>query len=165
MAFRADSRLFSLTGNSLSKESTRCRAERDLNGLRRYYLMCIGSLWVIFIVGGIVWVLLGDWALDIIHSKTHFVVRSMLCAMLAVNILENNHAVSAGFIMADNKIPFFIPSLLSGVATVVLLWFFLCPLQMGVWGLVLAPGIAQLVYQNWKWPFVVVKELWGKEDE
>ena len=142
-----------------------CRAEKDLDGLRRYYLLCTGSLWVIFIVGGIVWVLFGNWALDIIHSKTHFVVPSMLCAMLAINILENNHAVSAGFIMADNKIPFFIPSLLSGAATVLLLWVFLCPLHMGLWGLVLAPGIAQLAYQNWKWPSVVINELWGKENE
>ena len=141
-----------------------CRAEKDLQGLKRYYLLCTGSLWAIFIAGGIVWVLFGNWALDVIHSKTHFVATSMLCAMLAINILENNHAVSAGFIMADNKIPFFIPSLLSGAATVLLLWVFLSPLEMGVWGLILAPGMAQLAYQNWKWPSVVIKELWGKEE-
>lgn len=138
-----------------------CRAEKDQQGLKRYYLLCTGSLWAIFIAGGIVWVLFGNWALDVIHSKTHFVATSMLCAMLAINILENNHAVSAGFIMADNKIPFFIPSLLSGAATVLLLWVFLSPLEMGVWGLILAPGMAQLAYQNWKWPSVVIKELWG----
>lgn len=142
-----------------------CRAEKDLNSLKRYYQLCIGSLWAIFIAGGIIWVLFGNWALDIIHSKTHFVATSMLCAMLAINILENNHAVSAGFIMADNKIPFFIPSLLSGAATVLLLWVFLHPLHMGIWGLILAPGIAQLAYQNWKWPSVVINELWGKENE
>lgn len=141
-----------------------CRAEKDLQGLKRYYLLCTGSLWAIFIAGGVVWVLFGNWALDVIHSKTHFVATSMLCAMLAINILENNHAVSAGFIMADNKIPFFIPSLLSGAATVLLLWVFLSPLEMGVWGLILAPGMAQLAYQNWKWPSVVIKELWGKEE-
>ena len=141
-----------------------CRAEKDQQGLKRYYLLCTGSLWAIFIAGGIVWVLFGNWALDVIHSKTHFVATSMLCALLAINILENNHAVSAGFIMADNKIPFFIPSLLSGAATVLLLWVFLSPLEMGVWGLILAPGMAQLAYQNWKWPSVVIKELWGKEE-
>ena len=61
--------------------------------------------------------------------------------------------------MADNKIPFFIPSLLSGAATIVLLWFFLGPLHLGIMGLILAPGVAQLAYQNWKWPSVVIKEL------
>ena len=139
-----------------------CRAENDLNGLRRYYLLCTGSLLAVYVIGGIAWIGLGEWALDLIESQTHFVPVSMLCVMLLISTLEHNHAVSAGFIMADNKIPFFIPSLVSGAATVLLLWIFLSPLQMGIWGLILAPGIAQLAYQNWKWPSVVIKELWGK---
>ena len=139
-----------------------CRAENDLTGLKRYYLRCTGSLLAIFVAGGLVWVLLGNWALDLIGSETHFVPTTMLCVMLLISTLEHNHAVSAGFIMADNKIPFFIPSLVSGAATVMLLWIFLGPLHWGVWGLILAPGLAQLAYQNWKWPSVVIKELWGK---
>lgn len=139
-----------------------CRAENDLAGLKRYYLLCTGSLLLIYAVGGVAWVFLGNWALDLIHSHTHFVPAGMLAVMLIISTLEHNHAVSAGFIMADNKIPFFIPSLVSGAATVLLLWIFLGPLSWGVWGLILAPGLAQLAYQNWKWPSVVIKELWGK---
>ena len=139
-----------------------CRAENDLNGLKRYYILCTGSLLAVYAVGSVAWIFLGNWALEIIQSQTHFVPVSMLCVMLLISTLEHNHAVSAGFIMADNKIPFFIPSLVSGAATVLLLWIFLSPLQMGIWGLILAPGIAQLAYQNWKWPSVVIKELWGK---
>ena len=78
-------------------------------GLRRYYLLCTGSLVAVYIVGGVAWLLLGNWALDLIHSQTHFVPAIMLCVMLVISTLEHNHAVSAGFIMADNKIPFFIP--------------------------------------------------------
>lgn len=139
-----------------------CRAEKDLAELRRYYLLCTGSLLAVYLVGGIAWIFLGEWALNLIGSQTYFVPIAMLCVMLVISLLEHNHAVSAGFIMADNKIPFFIPSLVSGTATVLLLWIFLSPLQMGMWGLVLAPGLAQLAYQNWKWPSVVIKELWGK---
>ena len=116
----------------------------------------------VYIVGGIAWIFLGNWALDLIHSQTHFLPTAMLTVMLLISLLEHNHAQSAGFIMADNRIPFFIPSLLSGAATVILLWIFLSPLQMGVWGLILAPGFAQLAYQNWKWPSVVIKEFWNK---
>ena len=82
---------------------------------------------------------------------------------LVVGFLESNHALSAGFIMADNRIPFFIPSLVSGAATFALLWIFLGPCHLGLWALILAPGVAQLAYQNWKWPSVVIKELWGKQ--
>lgn len=137
-----------------------CRAEKALGQLRRYYQYATLSNLVIYIVGGIVWVLAGNWALGIIHSETTFVPTVMLCTMLIISLLEHNHAISAGFIMADNKIPFFIPSLVSGAGTVLLLWFFLSPLQLGLWGMILAPGIAQLAYQNWKWPSVVIKELY-----
>ena len=147
---------------SFMPKLAQCRAENDLNGLRRYYLLCTGSLLAVYVVGGIAWIFLGNWALDIIQSQTHFVPATMLIVMLMISTLEHNHAVSAGFIMADNKIPFFIPSLLSGAATALLLWIFLGPLHWGIWGLILAPGIAQLAYQNWKWPSVVIKELWGK---
>lgn len=139
-----------------------CRVENDLVGLKRYYLQCTGSLWLVYLLGGVAWIFLGDWALQLIGSQTPFVPIAMLCVMLFISTLEHNHSVSAGFIMADNKIPFFIPSLLSGAATVLLLWIFLSPLQMGIWGLILAPGLAQLAYQNWKWPSVVIKELWCK---
>ncbi len=29
----------------------------------------------------------------------------------------------------------------------------------GLWGLILAPGIVQLAYQNWKWPLEVYRDL------
>ena len=144
---------------SYTPKLAQCRAENNLTELKRYYLLCTGSLWLIYLLGGIAWVFLGDWALDIIHSQTHFLPTAMLCVMLIISILEHNHAVSAGFIMADNKIPFFIPSLVSGAATILLLFIFLSPMQIGLWGMILAPGLAQLAYQNWKWPSVVIKEL------
>lgn len=139
-----------------------CRAEKDLSQLKHYYIRCTISMWVVFLVGGLALVFMGNWALSIIKSQTYFLPTAMLCTMLFISALEHNHAISAGFIMADNKIPFFIPSLVSAAATVLLLWIFLSPLHMGVWGLILAPGVAQLAYQNWKWPSVVIKELWNK---
>jgi len=136
------------------------RAENDLLQLKRYYQYATFSNLAIYIIGGIAWMLAGDWALTIIKSETTFVPTIMLGTMLIISLLEHNHAISAGFIMADNKIPFFIPSLVSGVVTVILLWTFLSPLQLGLWGMIMAPGIAQLAYQNWKWPSVIIKELY-----
>lgn len=137
------------------------RAENDKNCLRRYYKISAASVLATYIAGGLMWICLGDWALGLIKSETGFVPAGMLAAMLVIHYLEDNHAMSAGFIMADNKIPFFIPSLVSGAATLALLFVFLGPLHWGMWGLVLAGGIAQAAYQNWRWPSMVVKELWG----
>ena len=149
----------SVVYQSFTPKLAQCRAEKNLVQLKRYYIYSILSNLVMYVVGGIVWCIAGNWALGLIGSETQFLPTLLLSVMLVVSFLEHNHAISAGFIMADNKIPFFIPSLVSGAATVVLLWLFLSPLQIGLWGMVLAPGIAQLAYQNWKWPSVIIKEL------
>lgn len=149
----------SVVYQSFTPKLAQCRAEKNLVQLKQYYIYSILSNLVMYVVGGIVWCIAGNWALGLIGSETQFLPTLLLSVMLVVSFLEHNHAISAGFIMADNKIPFFIPSLVSGAATVVLLWLFLSPLQIGLWGMVLAPGIAQLAYQNWKWPSVIIKEL------
>lgn len=136
-----------------------CRAQKDMVALARHYRYSTYSLIGIYLVGGAAWLLLGQTALGWIGSQTRFVETGMLATMLLISLLEQNHAMAAGFILADNRIPFFIPSLLSGGATVLLLWLLLGPLQAGIWGMILAPGIAQLCYQNWKWPSVVIREI------
>ena len=136
-----------------------CRAERDIPALRQYYRLSVAALFGIYVLGGLAFVFLGEWALSIIHSDTAFLPAAMLCAMLTFSLLEQNHVLAATFIMADNKIPFMWPSLISGAATIGLLVLMLDTLGMGMWGMILAPGIAQLAYQNWRWPSMVIREL------
>lgn len=135
------------------------RAQRDYATLGRIFRMNVLSIVLIYVFGGCGWLLLGDWVLELIGSQTPFVPTTVLLVMLTANMLEVNHANAAGFIMADNRIPFFIPSLLSGAATLVLMWIFLGPLHLGLWGLVLSPAIAQLCYQNWRWPLMLLSEI------
>ena len=137
------------------------RVNNNLKELKRLYRLSIVSLLIVMVVLGVALMFGGNWAMRLIHSQTLFLPRDMIMVMLLIQFLEQNHSIAAGFIMADNKVPFCIPSLLSGAATIVLLYLMLGPLNMGIWGMILAPGIAQLAYQNWKWPSVVIKELRG----
>ncbi len=141
------------------------RAEKNTLGLRKIFAQSTFALWGIFLLGSIVLVSCGDWALALIKSDTVLLSTGLLCVFLLTQLLECNHQIGAGFLTADNKIPFFIPSLLSGAATVFLLWLFMGVLHWGLWGMVLAPGLAQLTYQNWKWPSVVIKELWFEKEK
>ena len=135
------------------------RACKNIPALRRYFVYSICISCVTFIIGGIIITTLGNWLLNLIHSETELLPIGMVCTLLCVYLLGKNHAIAAGFISADNRIPFFIPSLLSGAGTIILLGLFLSVFHWGIWGMILAPGIAQLVYQNWKWPSMVIKEL------
>lgn len=144
---------------SITPKIAQSRANKDVIKLKYYFVCSISILVATFLIGGAAIAFLGNWGLNMIGSETKFLPTIMVCVMLLVYLLETNHSIAAGFISADNRIPFFIPSLLSGLGTVLLLWLFLSIFKWGVWGMILSQGIAQLVYQNWKWPSMVIKEL------
>lgn len=135
------------------------RVERNYPEMRRIYRLSIGSMWLIVLAGGVGMLYLGNPVLTLLKSQTMLLPAGPMALLLAVHVLERNHVISWGFLLADNRVPFFVPSLIAGGVTVVLTWLMVGPLQWGVWGLIAAPGLAQLVYQNWKWPYVVIKEL------
>ena len=62
-------------------------------------------------------------------------------------------------LLTKNEVPFFKASIISGIGVVIILFIFLNYTELGLLSLILAPGIAQAVYQNWKWPMEVNKDL------
>ncbi len=139
------------------------RVQNDLAHLRQIYAHSILFLVAVFIIGSVALLCFGDWAINFIRSDTHFLSFNMTLVLIITQFLEANHVIASGFILSDNKIPFFVPSLLSAAATLILMIIFLYCTPLGLWSLILAPGIAQLAYQNWKWPAVVIKELYANK--
>jgi len=135
------------------------RAQNNLYEIKRIYLKACFLLYATFIVCGTGLFYLGDWALDLIGSQTPLLQKSIVALALVIVFLETNHSIAGGILLTKNEVPFFRAALLSGAATILLLFVFLKYTQLGVLGLILAPGIAQGCYQNWKWPMVVIKEL------
>jgi hypothetical protein len=74
-----------------------------------------------FIVGGCALLFLGDWALDLIKSKTPLLSKSFVAVALLVVLLDNNRGVAEWMFSTKNEIPFFKASLFTGVIAVVLL--------------------------------------------
>jgi O-antigen/teichoic acid export membrane protein len=120
-----------------------------------------GSLLLLslFIVGGIVFLFGGNWALELIKSKTSLLGHSFIFVALLIFLLETNHGIAAQILLTRNEVPFFRASIFSGILTLILLFVFLKYTSLGVWGLILAQGVSQVVYQNWKWPLEVMKDL------
>lgn len=138
---------------------TSFRVNNDITQLKRMYLKGKFSLLFIFLISGIGLVLFGDFALSLIKSQTQLLPVFMTSIMLLIAFLEANHAMSGNMLLTKNEVPFAKASVLSGLATVLLLFIGLKFLTLGVWVMILAPGIAQGVYQNWKWPLEVVKDI------
>lgn len=135
------------------------RVKRDLNKLRCYLGLTILVGWFLFFNGAGLIIFLGDSILQWIGSKTSLLNREMLAFMAVYLFLETNHSNFATFIVTRNEVPFVKASLYSGILIVMISLSFLKFSGLGLWGLLLSQAGVQLLYNNWKWPCVVLKEL------
>ena len=133
--------------------------------IKQIYLKGQIILLLTFILGGIGLLVLEGWAIEFIGSKTKLMPTIFIAVATIISFLENNHAVAGGILLTENKVPFFKASLFSGVLTILLMLFFFQFTNLGLWALILSPGIAQGLYQNWKWPIVVNKDLKIKKED
>jgi O-antigen/teichoic acid export membrane protein len=135
------------------------RVLNHIEKIREIYIKGELVLIFTFFFGGVGLLVTGEWLLNQIGSNTHLVSPSILFITLIVTFLEANHSAAGTLLVTKNEVPFFKASLLSGAFTVCLLFLFLYFFKFSVISLVLAPGLAQMVYQNWKWPLEVKRDL------
>jgi hypothetical protein len=101
----------------------------------------------------------GDWVLDFIGSQTPLSSKSFIIVALFVLAMDYNRGIAECILLTKNEVPFFKASLFAGGFMLVLLLSFLKYTNWGIWGMIIAPFVAQGCYQNWKWPMKVLKEL------
>ena len=135
------------------------RVGQNNKAIKELYLKGQLVLLLTFIAGGLGLILTGHWALNLIGSKTQLLSASLIGIALLVSFLENNHSMAGNILLTKNEVPFFKASLVSGCISVTLLLLLFQFTNIGLLAMILAPGLAQLLYQNWKWPYEVYKEL------
>jgi O-antigen/teichoic acid export membrane protein len=135
------------------------RVGQNNKAIKELYLKGQLVLLLTFIAGGLGLILTGHWALNLIGSKTQLLSASLIGIALLVSFLENNHSMAGNILLTKNEVPFFKASLVSGCISVILLLLLFQFTNIGLLAMILAPGLAQLLYQNWKWPYEVYKEL------
>jgi O-antigen/teichoic acid export membrane protein len=115
--------------------------------------------WLSFLTLALVAILFGRFVLrDLLHSKTELLPAPFLIALFLFTALEGHHGIFRELALTANQNPFAGPVVVSGLL-IVLLTCFLVPVA-GVWGLILAPGIVQLSFNNW-WTVAVGLRSFG----
>jgi hypothetical protein len=79
--------------------------------------------------------------------------------MFLVAFIENNIILASNIILSKNEVPFYKASLLSGFFIVIGLIFIFKYTDFGILNLVLVPLIIDILYQGWKWPLDVIRDL------
>jgi len=134
------------------------RVEHNIAGIKELYIKGKIIFVLTFIAGGILLLLLGEWGLKVIDSKTQLMPKLLTSIAIIISFLEYNHGIAGAILLSKNEVPFFKAALVAGVLTIFLLLILFNLRDLGIWSMIIAPGLAQL-YNNWKWPYEVNKQL------
>lgn len=135
------------------------RIYNDYGSLKYIYLKGCLLLFFTFIFGGLALILFGNWILMILGSQTLLLHKLPIIIILCTSFLETNHSYAAGILLTKNEVPFFKPSLISGLCVIIGLFLVLRYTNFGILGLVMIPLLVNISYQSWKWPWEVIKDL------
>jgi Na+-driven multidrug efflux pump len=127
--------------------------------VKNFYIKSCLFLFGTFLVCGSCLLIGGEWTLNLIKSQTSLLSKQFIIVALLVLAFDYNRGIAECFLLTKNEVPFFKASLFTGCFMVILLLLFLKYTNLGVWGMIIAPCIAQGCYQNWKWPQKVIREF------
>jgi len=109
----------------------------------RQLILCV----VLYLGSAIALLGFGAGVLEIIGSKTMLPASGLLVFFLFYRFLDFHHGCFGTVIMTENRVPFVLPALIAGAATVGFAAI-LVP-RYGLFGAMLAPAIIQALYNNW----------------
>lgn len=119
-------------------------------GLLAYYLLFfIGTVGVIEIVFPLLHVIKPTMNLNII----------LFIGISLYIFLWQHQATAASYISNTNKVPYVIPFAVASILGIMLSFILVRCTSLGVWSLVLGPGIIQLCFNNWYWLYLVLRCL------
>ena len=151
-----------LSGTLLSIQApyfAACRVQKKYNELIERFAGSLVIFYILFIAGSLFMVAFVPLFLHTIRSNAILPSTGILIIYSIIRLLECNHAYFGSVLLANNSVPFVKAALFSGLFTLIGLFIVLHFTHLDIVGLVIIPGIAQGVYQNWKWPKVVCDEF------
>ena len=113
----------------------------------------------LFLIGAMMFYFLGPSILNIIKSNTTLVSSTVMIFLLILAFVENNIIMASNIILSKNEVPFYKASLLSGLVIIFFLIVTFKYTQFGILCMVVVPLMVDILYQGWKWPLAVNKDL------
>ena len=133
--------------------------ELNNSAIKEIYLKGQIVLFVTYLAAGLVLVLFGGWAINLIGSNTQLMPFWLMFLAILLSFEQSNFSIAGGILLSKNEVPFFKAAIISGMAITLGLFVFFEFLDWGVLTMLLVPLIVDVSYQAWKWPLEVKREL------
>lgn len=116
--------------------------------------------WIMYIILSLIIILFGELLLGILGKQSILPNKIYLTVFSIQAFLVFNHGdLFSPIITTKNEIPFTLPTLLTGMSVGICSFVFVYIFKLGIWGLLFSNFICQIAYNNWKWPYEVLKDL------
>ena len=133
------------------------QAKKNLNQLRATYRHMRFNALSIFATGATILIVFGNSLVMQLSPDLNLFPAAPLMVIFLIYMLELNHTISAIYLSSHNYFPMTGPVILAGAF--IALVGVAASTVFSFWGFILSHGLIQLLYNNWKWPYMVRKEL------
>jgi O-antigen/teichoic acid export membrane protein len=141
------------------------RVMNDKKNIYKVYIRNVASICIFYLSSLVFIYFFGNIVLKQIGSSTLFLNRNLIALGFFVSFVEAILSTSALVLQTKNEVPFYLPSIISGVTIIIGIYISISLLGIGLISLFMIPLIVDLSYQAWKWPYEVIKELKLNKDE
>ena len=119
------------------------------NSIKKIYRK--GLIWSFFLfaVSGTLLVLFGNTILHYIKSQTFLLQKTYLSICLLIAFYESFIMITSHIPLSKNNVPFYKISLIISILTLMLIIILLKYIRLDILGLIIAPGIAELIHWVW----------------
>ena len=135
------------------------RVEKNMEKIVKDFCFCSFIFIVGFTILGLGIILFGHYILLFIGSATKLPIMVVMIVYFVHLLLENFHSMCATMIVSNNQVPFVKASIISGVFIVLFNLASLGLTTLGLLGVVLGQLIVQSLYNHWKWPLWIFREM------
>ena len=131
----------------------------DVYEIKRYFFRAQFLNYIIYIPSSIILIIWGNQILvDFIHSNTLLPEQTVLVLYFFFYLMELTHGNCVSVISAENKVPFYKASIISGITSITVT--FICVwCGLGIYSFPIGLISGSLPYNSWKWPLELYKRL------
>jgi O-antigen/teichoic acid export membrane protein len=112
----------------------------------------------LFWCGMLAVIVIGIPILALINSEMTFSIPILL-AIAIYEFFLKHHSFYASYISNTNNVPYMMAFLISSISGIMLAIILITTTSMGIFGLIVAQIIVQGLYNNWIWPYRVMKSI------
>lgn len=131
---------------------------RDFDGSKKMMSLAMTVYCILFWIGVAVLIVIGIPMLRLIKTDIVFNIP-LLIAIAVYEFLFKHHSYYASYISNTNNVPYVKPYILSSLLAIAFATLLASYTSIGVWSLIYAQAIVQGAYNNWVWPYKVMKTL------